>query len=200
MSRRRPEIAAAINNAIGQGNVTVTVLQMAQVTAAIATAARFGSPTSSAIIGADGEPGYQLENEPTAVSELELDAEAVAIVQNGMCQVTTVRDLGTASFVFEDADYTLCGKTGTAETAANPHAWFVAYWPREEPQIAFAGVMTHSREGSEVVAPLIRRALDDYLGKPRAPFPEWWARAVYPGQDAGASFGGVGGGEPVAMS
>ncbi len=174
------EIAAAINNAIGQGNVAVTVLQMAQAAAAIANGGTLWQPYVVSHIGDEGEPGYQLENEPKVISELELDAEAVAIVQNGMCQVTTVRDLGTASFVFDDADYTLCGKTGTAETAANPHAWFVAYWPREEPQIAFAGIMTHSREGSEVVAPMIRRTLDDYLGKPRKAFPEWWQEPYIP--------------------
>ncbi len=174
------EIAAAINNAIGQGNVAVTVLQMAQVTAAIANGGTLWQPYVVSHIGDEGEPGYQLENEPTMISELEMDAEAVAIVQNGMCQVTTVRDLGTASFVFDDADYPLCGKTGTAETAANPHAWFVAYWPREEPLIAFAGIMTHSREGSEVVAPMIRRTLDDYLGQPRKAFPEWWQEPYIP--------------------
>ncbi len=174
------EITAAINNAIGQGNVAVSVLQMAQLTATIANGGALWQPYVVSHIGDEGEPGYQLENEPAVVGELELDAEAIAIVQNGMCQVTTVRDLGTASFVFEDADYTLCGKTGTAETAANPHAWFVAYWPREEPQIAFAGVMTHSREGSEVVAPMIRRTLDDYLGEPRKAFPEWWQEPYIP--------------------
>ena len=174
------EIAAAINNAIGQGNVAVSVLQMAQVTATIANGGNLWQPYVVSHIGDEGEPGYQMENQPSVVGELELDEEAVAIVQNGMCQVTTVRDLGTASFVFDDASYTLCGKTGTAETAANPHAWFVAYWPREEPQIAFAGVMTHSREGSEVVAPMIRRTLDDYLGEPRKAFPEWWQEPYIP--------------------
>lgn len=174
------EIAAAINNAIGQGNVTVSVLQMAQAAATIANGGTLWQPYVVSHIGDEGEPGYQLENAPTVVSELALDPEAVSIVRNGMCQVTTVRDLGTASFVFEDADYTLCGKTGTAETAANPHAWFVAYWPREEPRIAFAGVMTHSREGSEVVAPMIRRALDDFLGEPRKAFPDWWQEPYIP--------------------
>ena len=174
------EMTAAINNAIGQGNVAVSVLQMAQLTATIANGGTLWQPYVVSHIGDEGEPGYQLENEPTVAGELALDPEAVAIVQNGMCQVTTVRDLGTASFVFEDADYTLCGKTGTAETAANPHAWFVAYWPREEPQIAFAGVMTHSREGSEVVAPMIRRTLDDFLGEPRQAFPEWWQEPYIP--------------------
>ena len=97
-----------------------------------------------------------------------------------MCMVTTVRDLGTAEFVFRGAPYQLCGKTGTAETAGNPHAWFVAYYPRENPEIAFAGVMAHSREGSEVVAPMIRRILDVYYGYPIEPFPEWWEEPYIP--------------------
>ena len=58
------------------------------------------------------------------------------IVRDGMCQVTTVRDLGTAELVFRGAPYQVCGKTGTAETLGNPHAWFVAYYPREAPEIA----------------------------------------------------------------
>ena len=174
------EVAAAINNAIGQGNVAVTVTQMAQLTAAIANGGTLWQPYVVSHIGNEGESGYQLKNEPTVVDALELDAEALAIVRDGMCKVTTVKDLGTAWFVFDDANYTICGKTGTAETAANPHAWFVAYWPREEPEIAFAGVMTHSREGSEVVAPMIRRILDDYLDQPRKAFPEWWQEPYVP--------------------
>ena len=40
--------------------------------------------------------------------------------------------------------------------------------------------MAHSREGSEVVAPMIRRILDVYFGYPVAPFPEWWEEAYVP--------------------
>ena len=174
------EIAAAINNAIGQGNVTVTVIQMAQLTAAIANGGTIWQPFVVRHIGTEGQPDFQIENEPAVVDALELDAVALAVVREGMCKVTTVRDLGTAWFVFDDASYAVCGKTGTAETAGNPHAWFVAYWPRENPQIAFAGVMAHSREGSEVVAPMIRRILDDYLGEQRIAFPEWWQEPYIP--------------------
>ena len=174
------EMAAAINNAIGQGNVTVTVIQMAQLTAAIANGGTIWQPFVVRHVGTEGQPDFQIENEPAVVDALELDAEAVAIVREGMCKVTTVRDLGTAWFVFDDASYAVCGKTGTAETAGNPHAWFVAYWPRENPQIAFAGVMAHSREGSEVVAPMIRRILDDYQGQSRKAFPEWWQDPYIP--------------------
>ena len=175
------EPAAAINNAIGQGNVTVTVMQMAQLTALIANGGTLWQPYIVSHIGRPGEAGYRVQNHaPTVVAELDLDPEALDIVRQGMCFVTTVRDLGTAERVFRGADFRVCGKTGTAETLGNPHAWFVAYWPAEDPEIAFAGVMAHSREGSEVVAPMIRRILDDYLGLPRKAFPDWWQTAYIP--------------------
>lgn len=174
------EPAAAINNAIGQGNVAVTALQMAQLTALVANGGTLWQPYIVSHIGSPGQPGYQIENEPTVAADLDLDPEALDIARDGMCLVTTVRDLGTAERVFRDADYSVCGKTGTAETLGNPHAWFVAFWPAEEPEIAFAGVMAHSREGSEVVAPMIRRILDDYLGRARKDFPEWWQEPYIP--------------------
>lgn len=178
------EITQAINNAIGQGSVGVTVLQMAQLTALIANGGTLWQPYVVSHIGEAGQPGYQVENEATVKAALDIDPSALAIARDGMCQVTTDETLGTAAFVFRYAEtpptYTICGKTGTAETLGNPHAWFVAYYPRENPQIAFAGVMAHSREGSEVVAPIIRRILDDYVGAPRNPFPEWWQDGYIP--------------------
>ena len=174
------EPAAAINNAIGQGEVTATVLQMAQLTALIANGGKFYQPYVVSHRGRPGQADYALVNEPTLREALPLAEEALAVLRDGMCMVTTVRDLGTAEYVFRSAPYRVCGKTGTAETAGNPHAWFVAYTPRENPEIAFAGVMAHSREGSEVVAPMIRRILDVYYGHPIEPFPEWWAEAYVP--------------------
>lgn len=174
------EPAAAINNAIGQGEVTVTVLQMAQLAALIANGGRLYQPYIVSHVGRAGEAEYRLVNEPTLKARLPLDGEALQVVRDGMCMVTSVPDLGTAEYVFGNAPYQLCGKTGTAETAGNPHAWFVAYYPREQPEIAFAGVMAQSREGSEVVAPMIRRILDRYYGFPTEPFPEWWSEPYVP--------------------
>ena len=168
------ESTEAINNAIGQGNVTVSALQMAAATAAIANGGSLWQPYVVSHIGGLGRSDYQLVQQKTLKRQLDLDEAALAIVRQGMCDVTSVENVGTAWFVFDDAPYELCGKTGTAQTAGQPHAWFVAYYPAQDPQIAFAGVMTNSREGSEVVAPLIRRILDDYLGLRRAPYPEWW--------------------------
>jgi penicillin-binding protein 2 len=174
------EPAAAINNAIGQGEVTVTVVQMAQLAALIANGGKLYQPYVVSHIGRAGEPGYAPVNEPTLLADLALDEEALRVVRDGMCMVTTVRDLGTAEFVFRGAPYQVCGKTGTAETLGNPHAWFVAYYPRERPEIAFAGVMAQSREGSEVVAPMIRRIIDVHFGHPVEPFPDWWTEPYTP--------------------
>lgn len=170
----------AINNAIGQGSVGVTAAQMAQLTMLIANGGAFWQPYIVSHIGRPGAPGYEVVNEPMLAAQLELDGDALDIVREGMCLVTTEHDLGTAERVFGDAPYSICGKTGTAETLGNPHSWFVAYAPREAPEIALAGVMAHSREGSEVVAPMIRRILDDYWEHPQKPYPDWWAEPYVP--------------------
>jgi penicillin-binding protein 2 len=164
----------AINNSIGQGDVSVTALQMAQVTALIANGGKMYKPYFVSHIGEPDTDGYEVINEPTLIRDLELDTVALEGVRKGMCDVVSDTELGTAWFVFEDANYTVCGKTGTAQTAGAPNAWFIAYYPAEDPQIAFAGVMANSREGSEVVAPMIRRILDNYLGEPEFEFPRWW--------------------------
>lgn len=170
----------AINNAIGQGSVTTTVLQMVQATALIANGGKLYQPYIVSHIGSPNSDTYEVVNEPTLIRDLDFDPIALAGVRKGMCEVISDTNLGTASFVFEGAPYTLCGKTGTAQTAGAPNAWFVAYYPAEDPQIAFAGVMANSREGSEVVAPMIRRILDNYLGVEVEPFPSWWTGEYVP--------------------
>ncbi|MDE2859521.1 MAG: penicillin-binding transpeptidase domain-containing protein [Chloroflexota bacterium] len=174
------EPTEAINNAIGQGNVTVTALQMAQATAMIANGGKRYQPYIVSHTGLPGTEDYRRENQPTLLPSQSLDANALEIIRGGMCQVTTDPEIGTAWWVFDGAPYTVCGKTGTAETAGQPHAWFVAYYPADEPQIAFAGIMTNSREGSEVVAPMIRRILDLREGAVVEPFPGFWLGPFQP--------------------
>ncbi len=168
------EPTEAINNAIGQGNVTVTALQMAVATAMIANGGKRYQPYIVSHIGTPGTDNYRQENQPTLLPSQSLDADALEILREGMCQVTTIPEVGTAWWVFAGAPYTVCGKTGTAETAGQPNAWFVAYYPADDPRIAFAGVMANSREGSEVVAPMIRRILDIREGAVVAPYPAFW--------------------------
>lgn len=180
-------VSEAINNAIGQGDVQTTPVQMAMMTAAIANGGKLYTPYIVEQIGGMDGSETTFEADPTVANELSLDQEALEITRQGMCLVTTDYDLGTAWFVFDDpengiptAPYTVCGKTGTAQTARiEPHAWFVAYAPAENPEIAVAVMVEHSREGSEVAAPIVRRILDTYFDAPLAPFPQWWFNLEY---------------------
>jgi cell division protein FtsI/penicillin-binding protein 2 len=107
------------------------------------------------------------------------------LIQDAMCAVTTDPN-GTARFIFEDwydfqrdngFDIMVCGKTGTAQTgsaATRPEAWFVAYAPQDDPQIAVVVMVENSCEGSEVAAPIVRRIIEDYYHMPHSEWPPLW--------------------------
>lgn len=178
----------AINNAIGQGDVQVTVLQMARAVAAIANRGTLYQPWIVQQIGGLDDTPAQAEGQPRVVGELDIPQEAFDVVHEGMCAVPTDPNLGTSYYVFADVQplpYTSCGKTGTAEAGAPgsgipPHAWYATFAPREDPEIAIVVVTTNSREGSEVSAPIARRIMDHYFDAPIAPFPEWWEGEYIP--------------------
>lgn len=182
----------AINNAIGQGDVQVTALQMAVVVSAIANGGTVYQPyIVQQVGGVDGTPETE-SFEPEVVRELNLTPETLQAVRAGMCAVPTDEDLGTSVRVFgslspSPATYAHCGKTGTAQTGdvnsgRPPHSWYIAYAPAENPQIAIAVVVPNSREGSEVSAPIVRRILDNWFNAPIAGFPDWWTGEYVPVQ------------------
>jgi penicillin-binding protein 2 len=157
----------AVNMSIGQGQVQVTPLQIARLTSIVANGGFLYRPQLVKQVGIVGDvPSYTMQ--PEVMSDPGLSAEAIATVRQGMCAVTTNQTLGTAEFVFRDSDLQLigvCGKTGTAEDPANliTHAWFTAYAPRENPEIAIAVIVENAGEGSGVAAPIVRRILEYYF-------------------------------------
>ena len=193
-------VEQAINEAIGQGDVQVTPLQMANMVAGVANGGTVYQPYVVQTVGREGEaPSFTAT--PRVINEMGLSEQTLDIVHKGMCDVTTTtarnttngNALGTAYFVFENTYYSICGKTGTAQTNSAPNAWFVAYVPADNPQIAIAVMVQNSREGSEVAAPIVRRILDDYLNVPAenfAAWPEWWADPYNPLSIAAGGTGG----------
>lgn len=167
--------AAAINNAIGQGDVQLTPLQMAQAVAAIANSGTLVQPyLVQRIGGMDGAP-LAHEYEAPEPRSLGLSDATIATVQRGMCNVVTDGKLGTAAWVFAGLRaYSLCGKTGTAQSAGAPYAWFVAYTPAEDAELALVVMVENSHEGALVAAPILRRILDDHYGAARADWPPRW--------------------------
>lgn len=162
-------VGEAVNNAVGQGNIQVTAVQMAMATAAIANGGTVYRPSIVKQVGSGPV------EEPVVLRRLNLQPDVLPAVQEGMCAVTIDENLGTAYLIFGDlAAYTACGKTGTAQAGTAPNAWFVAYAPADQPQIAVVVVVPNSREGSQVAAPIARRIMDYYFAAPQAAFPDWW--------------------------
>jgi penicillin-binding protein 2 len=188
-------VDAAISQAVGQQDTQVTILQMARMVAGVANGGTLYRPYIVQSVGMDGEPPT-FQAAPEVAGEMGLPEDILDIVRQGMCMVTDAdiigrtsgEPLGTAWFVFDDpegirAPYTVCGKTGTAQTGQiEPHGWFVAFAPADDPQIAIAAVIEYSREGSETAAPVVRRILDTYFHVPPeqvAPYPWWWNNLEY---------------------
>jgi len=175
----------AISSAIGQSNVQVTILQMARMVAGVANGGTLYRPYVIQQVG-DGE-----QAEPQVAGQMDISEDVLAVVRQGMCDVTTDTTYGTAWFVFGDPSnnipstpYIPCAKTGTAQSGrTEPHGWFVAYAPKDNPQIAVAAMIQNSREGSETAAPIVRRILDYYFQVPSelvAAYPGWWTNAYNP--------------------
>ena len=152
------------NLAVGQGELTVTPLQAAQLYALVATDGRMPplrlvrekAPPPDA-----GRPGLHLN--PAYMSTLR---EAFAAVVN--------EPGGTGYGYVNLPDVRIAGKTGTAQAGrGDDHAWFVGFAPVENPRIAFAVIIEHGGHGGNIAGPVARDIVKacqahGYLG-PAAP-------------------------------
>ncbi len=182
-------VEQGINEAIGQGGVQVTILQMARMVAGIANGGIVYQPyVVQQVGGTDGMP-ITFTGESKVAGQMNLDNATLSVIREGMCGVVNNTELGTASFVFfgytgrfekYNAPYVACGKTGTAQSGrVEPYGWFVTYAPKDNPQIAIAAMVEFGREGSETAAPIVRRVLDAYFKAEPAPYPNWWNTLEY---------------------
>lgn len=166
----------AINLAIGQGELLVTPLQVANFVAAIGNGGTLYKPW--VIDRIEDSNGIEiLDYGPEALDSLPVSDENLAIIQEAMQGVVSSRaPRGTAYNVFNGFRIPIAGKTGTAESGAlEPHAWFVSYSLAEredKPDIAIAVIVENAGEGSEWAAPITRRILELYfLGSPQRLYP-----------------------------
>ena len=149
---------------IGQGYVLATPIQLATMTARIANGEHAVVPR---LIGA------------SAVPELGIDKQHLAIVRRALAAVTGSRR-GTAwNARIQEAGLEMAGKTGTSQVrrisqlerrlgvrkneqlprAQRDHALFVGYAPADKPRYAAAVVVEHGGGGSKAAAPIARDLL-----------------------------------------
>lgn len=154
-----------VNIAIGQGGVAVTPLQLMRAYSSVANDGTLYRPQLVDRVGLLDEFSYQMTPDP--MSQTGIKPEVLAYIREGLCNVTT-SPAGTATHIFRLSrllEFGVCGKTGTATAADGqglPHAWFVGYAPRENPQVIVLAMVENSGDGSAVAAPIVCRVLEYY--------------------------------------
>lgn len=155
----------AVNLAIGQGEVQVTLLQMSRMYAGIASDGVLYRPQIVRERGILNQRTFVADPDPNG--DFGASQWVIDVLQEGLCGVTT-RSVGTAEYIFRQSDLQalgVCGKTGTAEAPGQggTHAWFIGWAPAERPEILVGVMVENAGEGSGVAAPLVRRIMEYYF-------------------------------------
>lgn len=164
---------------IGQGYMLTTPLQLAHSTAVLAMQGRDYTPRLVRALETPGDGQIEIQ-EPKL-------REPVAVVDAGNWQdiiesmrKTVHTNRGTAFAISRGVEYTIGGKTGTAqvfgigqeeeyvaeelEERLRDHALFVAFAPIDNPRIAVAVIVENAGSGSAEAAPIARKVMDHYFG------------------------------------
>ena len=143
---------------IGQGEVSVSPVQLAQYTALIANNGKTYTP--HLVRGYINNMGKEFDLKSKQLNA-GIDQKVFDVVKKGMYLV--VNGAGTATSIRSD-DVVIAGKTGTAQNPhGKDHAWFVAFAPFDDPQIALAVIVENVGFGSTYAAPIAKKIIETYL-------------------------------------
>ena len=173
----------SVNLGIGQGDLLVTPLQIATYAAMIANRGRVVRPRM--VMSGDDKSTASFAPLPSEQTS-DLSAEDWQQIVAAMEDVVHLggqgfRGNGTAwAHIGQSIGYRMAGKSGTAQVVEirqgeeyneeelsefrRKHAWFMAFAPVEDPQIALAVLVENGGGGSSVAAPVAKEVIDAYLG------------------------------------
>ncbi len=157
--------ATTISNAIGQGQIETTPIQLANMTAAIANKGYYFTPHVVKKI-----QDAKIDSKYTTKIQTSIDSIYFEPVIKGMQDVFE-KGTGKSSKL---KGINICGKTGTVQNyikvdgekvALADHSIFIAFAPRENPKIAIAIFVENGGYGSAYAAPMASLMIEKYLTK-----------------------------------
>ena len=171
-----------VNMSIGQGDVLATPLQLATYSALIANRGEWLRPrmllsSDEPLLEFDPGPAPERVAGPTMVDWEGIVDAMEDVVHRGR---EGYRQSGTAyTHIGTDITYRMAGKSGTTQVVEirqgeeyseeeldeyqRKHAWFIAFAPADDPQIALSVLVENGGGGSSVAAPVARAVVDAYL-------------------------------------
>jgi penicillin-binding protein 2 len=183
--RSHYRIGYATNAATGQGDVEVTVLQMAMAYAALSNGGTLFVP--QVVERVEASDGRTIVNyQPTVSRQIKVSRDTLETWRRGMWKVTNEKG-GTAFDHGHVSVVPVSGKTGTAEIRSrqkkkdeqerdienwNPkrsHAWFAGWAPAEDPELAIVVLIEHGGSGGRVAWPIAKAILEAHYAQQSAP-------------------------------
>lgn len=147
-----------VSLSIGQGELLLTPLQMANVAAIIANKGWFYTPHVVHKI-----EGGRIDSLYTVKRETGIDSAYFSIVQDGMEKAVWGADGGTARAA-QVPGIRVCGKTGTAQNPhGRDHSIFMSFAPRQDPQIAISVYVENAGFGATWAAPIASLMIEKYI-------------------------------------
>lgn len=158
-----------ISIAIGQGEVTATPLQIANLGATIANRGYYVTPHVVKDVAGEPLDSVYSQRHYTMVDKVHYE-EVVqgmrAAVLGGTCRVANLPDIE------------VCGKTGTAQNRGKDHSAFMGFAPMNDPKIAIAVYVENGGWGATYGVPIGRLMIEQYLKGKLSPEDEEMATEI----------------------
>lgn len=142
---------------IGQSITQTTPIAIARYVCAICNGGTvYDAQIVDKIISSDGR--VVLDKEPVVANQIETDPLYFDRIVEGMEDVTSAEDGGTAGRYFADAKYQIAAKTGTSqrtELDVENNAWIVGYAPVDDPQIVVCCYIQNGYAGAQASQAII---------------------------------------------
>lgn len=154
--------ALVLNNSIGQGEILVTPLQLAQFYCGIANDGVVYRPH---LVKKISHPdGTVITVSPKEAFRLPFSERTLAYLKEGI-RLVVEGEHGTARAQRQKA-YSLGGKTGTAQNPhGENHSLFCGVAPLDNPEIVVCAIVENAGDGSRVAAPVVGQIIKTYMDK-----------------------------------